>query len=164
MKIVYDVPPNYDEIAAVFKIKDRLRVVFTYGNTLYVPGGTAIKIDKPLMKHEETHARQQKAYGVDDWWERFLHEPAFRLQQELEAYRTQYKNMVDLPLEDRLGYLEHISNDLAGEIYGNMLTAKEAKAVITEGIVLKHTKPGSAGITSRLLKKRQRQNRKKGRK
>lgn len=164
MEIVYSNPPNYDEVAAAFDIKDNRGVVFTYGNKLYVPGGRRVQIDMPLMKHEEVHAHQQKKMGIEEWWERFLEDPAFRLSQELEAYREQYRNMASLPLEHRIGYLDHIAADLAGAMYGNLLTKDEAKAVITEGIILKHTKPGSPKPDARRLKKRQRQNRKKGRK
>jgi hypothetical protein len=164
MEIVYSAPPNYDEVAKAFDIKDNQGVVFTYGNKLYVPGGKRIIIDKPLMRHEETHAHQQKHMGVTEWWEKFLADPAFRLQQELEAYREQYRHMAALPLNERLSYLDHISKDLAGAMYGNLLTEAEAKDVITKGIILKHTKPGRPTPDDRRLKKQQRQNRKKGRK
>lgn len=164
MEIVYTYPPNYKQIARAFKIKDHQNVIFTYGNQLFVPAGERIVIDKPLMKHEETHARQQRDMGVKEWWSKFLEDPAFRFQQELEAYRNQYRAMAGLPLADRLGYLDHISNDLSGEIYGNLMTFDEAKTAITDGIILKHTKPGKPGADPRRLKKRQRQNRKKGRK
>jgi len=163
MEIVYTYPPNYKKIAAAFNITSHENVIFTYGNQLFVPAGERIVIDKPLMKHEETHARQQRDMGVEEWWERFLEEPGFRFQQELEAYRQQYRAMAGLPLEQRLGYLDHISNDLSGEIYGNMVTFDEAKAAITEGIILKHTKPGKPQHDARRAKKRTCQNRKKGR-
>lgn len=164
MNIIYDYPPNYKAIAAAFNIKDHQNVIFTYGNDLYVPAGERIIIDKPLTKHEETHSRQQKAIGIETWWERFLEDPGFRFQQELEAYRNQYRAMAGLSLADRLGYLDHICKDLSGEIYGNIVTFEEAKAAITEGIVLKHTRPTAHNLDARKLKKRQRQNRRKGRK
>lgn len=164
MEIVYAKPPNYDMVAKAFNIEDMGGVIFTYGNKLYVPGGEKIHIDKPLMRHEETHARQQKKMGIDLWWEQFLGDRNFRLSQELEAYREQYRAMAGLPLEARIGYLDHIAGDLSGKMYGNLMTKEEAKAVITEGIILKHTKPSSPKADPRRAKKRQRQNRKKGRK
>ncbi len=153
-------PPNYKAIAKAFKIKDKKGVVFTYGDELFVPsGGTP---DKYLLRHEETHQRQQNAMGVEVWWELYLKDPEFRYNQELEAYRNQYKSMGDLPIEARMSYLEHISTDLAGPIYGNLMTVAEARAVITDGIVPK--RPGSFKSNNlRKAKKRQRQNRKKGR-
>lgn len=164
MEIVYDYPPNYEAIAEAFNIQDNEAVIFTYGNKLYIPAGERVRIDKPLMRHEETHARQQKRIGVEEWWDQFLADPAFRLQQELEAYREQYRNMAGMPLKERMAYLTHISRDLSGTMYGNLLTEEEAVKVITEGIILKHTRPTSSSLTARKLKKRMRLNRKKGRK
>lgn len=164
MEIVYAKPPNYEKVAEAFNIRDNSGIVFTYGNKLYVPGGEKISIDKPLMKHEEVHARQQRDIGIEEWWERFLVDPGFRLSQELEAYREQYRAMAGLPLEHRIGYLDHIAADLSGVMYGNLLTKEEAKAVITKDIILKFSKPSTKSIDPRKLKKRQRQNRKKGRK
>lgn len=164
MKIIYDYPPNYEQIKDAFSIEHNPGVIFTYGDALYVPGGERIPIDKPLMKHEETHARQQKKIGIDEWWDQFLGDRNFRLSQELEAYREQYRAMAGIPLEKRIGYLDHICKSLSGAMYGNMLTYDEAKAVITEGIVLKNVKPRRHGSTLRKMRKAQRQNKKRGRK
>lgn len=163
MNIIYDYPPNYKKIADTFNIKDNEGVIFTYGNDLYVPDGERILIDKPLIKHEKVHARQQKKIGIGLWWERFLEDADFRFTQELEAYREQYRAMAGLTLQQRLGYLDHIASDLSGEMYGNLMTKDEAVAAITEGIILKGTKVAKHK-NIRKLKKRERQNRKKGRK
>lgn len=161
MQIVYgEYPPNYKAIAKKFKIKGRDTIVFTYGDKLYIPSGRTP--DKYLMRHEETHERQQLAMGVEEWWKQYLDDPDFRFAQELEAYRAQYRSMATLALDQRVGYLNHIATDLAGEMYGNLMTVKEAEAAITDGIVLKHV--GSSNKNNRVAKKRQRQNRKKGRK
>lgn len=164
MQIVYGkFPPNYGAITEVFNIKGKTNIVFTYGDTLYVPGGSAIDIDKHLLRHEETHTRQQAAMGVEAWWDRYLADPGFRFTQELEAYRNQYRSMATLPLKRRIGYLDHISTDLSGPMYGHLLSKEEAKAEITKDIILKHVgAPGHKDL--RKLKKIKRQNRKKGRK
>lgn len=162
MNIIYGgYPPNYEEIAKAFNIRGNTNIVFTYGNKLFVPNGRPV--DKYLLKHEETHARQQTAVGPEHWWKQYLVDPSFRFTNELEAYREQYRSMSDLPFATRVGYLEHITNDLAGEMYGGLVTVAEAKAAITEGIVLKRP-VSSKNINIRRAKKLQRQNRKKGRK
>ena len=164
MKIVYDYPPNYDQITKVFKIADNENVIFTYGDTLYVPRGEGTHLDKPLIKHEETHARQQKVMGVDAWWERFLEDNIFRMSQEIEAYRNQYAAMGDLPLQERQAYVTHIAKDLSGEIYGNLMTFEEAVKVICQDIKFKKRLFGRSSLAARKAKKAARQNRKKGRK
>lgn len=168
MEIVYAKPPNYERVASAFNLEDHPGVIFTYGNKIYVPAGDKLKIDKPLMRHEETHARQQRDIGIEEWWDKFITEPEFRLSQELEAYREQYRNMADLDAPSRMGYLNHICSDLSGEMYGNIMTHEEARVAITDGIVLKHPRlggrGGARGSNVRKAKKVARQNRKKGRK
>lgn len=162
MIIKYDYPPNYDILKKAFNLGEHENVVFTYGDTLYVPQGEKTKIDKPLMAHEETHSRQQLEIGVQWWWDRFISEPQFRLEQELEAYREQYKAMQNMAAQKRANYLTHIASDLSSEIYGNILSFEEAVAVITEGIKFKRDSIRTKA--KRNIKKMQRQNRKKGRK
>lgn len=161
MQIIYgEYPPNYKAITKTFKIEGRNTIVFTYGDTLYIPSGN--RPDKPLMRHEETHARQQLAMGIESWWARYLADSDFRFMQELEAYRNQYRSMAELPFENRIGYLNHIATDLAGPMYGDLMTVEEAKTAITDGIILKGSKTHKHK-NIRKLKKRQRQNRKRGR-
>lgn len=162
MKIVYEYPPNYDVLKKVFNLGDHENVIFTYGDTLYVPQGEKTKLDKPLMKHEEKHSEQQLAIGASWWWDRFLSEPQFRLEQELEAYREQYKAMGGMTPQKRAGYLTHIATDLSSDIYGNLMNFEQAVQVITEGIV--HKKPSALSGAARKARKIARQNRKKGRK
>lgn len=162
MKISYDYPPNYEIIKKAFNLGEHENVVFTYGDTLHVPQGEKTKIDKPLMAHEETHALQQSKMTPQWWWDEFMSNPQFRLEQELEAYREQYKAMQNLPAQKRANYLTHIATDLSSEIYGKLLTFEQAVAVITEGIKFKQD--GVIRKKTRDLKKMARQNRKKGRK
>lgn len=165
MEIVYNqVPPNYKDIVKAFgfTVKDKPGIVFTYGHKLFIPIG--LPPDKHLLKHEETHALQQTAMGIEEWWRKYLSDPNFRVLQEIEAYRAQYRTMGALSLSNRIGYLDHMAKDLAGPIYGNLFKNKEeAKRVITDGIILKRPRKKLFRIDPRKLKKRQRQNRKKGR-
>jgi hypothetical protein len=167
MQVIYgEKPPNYDAIAKTFNIKGRTNIVFAYGDKLYVPGGKSVNVDTHLLVHEETHANQQAMIGVEKWWERYLEDADFRFLQELEAYRNQYRSMNILPLKHRLDYLNHIATDLAGEMYGNLLSKEDAIRAITDGIILKHpgkSKPGKKHLSERQLKKRARQNKRKGR-
>ena len=127
MRIKNDWPPNIEEIRKVFDPPKG--VVFTYGDTIYAPGGETI--EPHLMKHEETHERQQ---GKDPkgWWGKYLKDPQFRLEQELEAYSNQYA-YAKVIIRDRNAlakFLFEIARDLAGPIYGNILTHGEAESKI----------------------------------
>lgn len=129
MKIFNTYPPNYKRICEVFNIKGSRSIVFTYDGVLYNPG--AGKISQDLMVHEETHVRQQKEIGVDVWWDKYLTDAEFRTQQELEAYRVQWRYAKEhyARYYNRL-VLKHISRSLAGEMYGNLMTKKEAEEAI----------------------------------
>lgn len=127
LKVVIGKPPNYDEIAHHFDLRGK-DVVFTYGNTLYNPGGN--KIEEHLMMHEEVHAEQQKV--PHKWWKQYLKDSKFRLEQELEAYAVQYRYASEMIRDkNRLyNFLNRIASDLAGPIYGNVLTQGEAESKI----------------------------------
>lgn len=133
VEIVKGHPPIYDKIVAAFPAVTRNRgVVFTYGNTLYNPGGWPI--DEPLMTHEETHSAQQGKMGKDAWWDKYLVDPAFRTEQELEAYQAQFKvakQRFDRPVWRR--ELKRLAKDLSSGIYGNILSYEQAEATIRKG-------------------------------
>lgn len=133
MKIVRAFPPNYDEICRHFDIRGRNTIIFAYGDTLYNPGGGTI--DECLMKHEETHERQQAAMGVKEWWAKYLIDAQFRLSQEVEAYRNQYAHSLKVMARPgRRFLLKTISKDLSGPMYGNIVTQEQAEALIKNGV------------------------------
>ena len=129
MKVVNKFPPNYEAICARFNIRGRRDVVFTYGDTLYAPNGGNIPGD--LMAHEETHSYQQQEYGVEEWWERYLDDSEFRLNQELEAYRVQYQWCLQhMGRQERRAALKFYADSLSGPIYGRLISFDRAKELI----------------------------------
>lgn len=132
LKIVQAYPPNYEEICAAFPIvRDRSSVVFTYGETLYAPGNKTGSIPHDLRVHEETHVRQQAEIGVEEWWKRYMADPQFRLDQEVDAYHNQYMAMSK---PDRDKHIRRIAGDLCGPMYGNLVSLEEAKRLIRNGL------------------------------
>lgn len=130
MVIVQALPPNYDLIARKFYIANNPRIVFTYGDRLYNPGGGPI--DDHLLVHEKIHEQQQLTMGVDEWWKIYIEDPEFRLTQEVEAYRAQYSFLKEhYSRAYRRKVLDHICSDLSSPIYGNIVSKKQAKDLIT---------------------------------
>lgn len=132
MKIVYAHPPNIAEIEAALG-KDELGCVYAYGDTLYAPGfdKQQWEIEDHLMVHEQVHERQ---HGDDPagWWKRYLADPKFRLDQEVEAYRAQWHYLKEnYPRPQRRRLLKHIIKCLSGEMYGNIVSAEWAKDLVT---------------------------------
>jgi len=132
MRIKHKRPPNYDEIIKHFPVVARMSgVVFTYGDTLFVPNGN--DIPDHLMKHEETHQVQQAQLGVETWWKMYFESSHFRLKQEVEAYRAQYAYIKEYSnRQSRRQLLQKLAKDLSKAMYGNLVSKEEAKRLITE--------------------------------
>ena len=104
-------------------------VIFSYGDTIYNPGRRDIPDE--LIEHESTHMRQQ-GNNPDAWWDRYIKEPYFRLNQEIEAYTAQY-DFICQKVKDRnqrLRILLQLVNVVAGPTYGNMISCLDAHNLI----------------------------------
>lgn len=127
MEIIQDYPPNIEAIRKRFILHKG--TVFAYGNIIYNPDGN--QLNSALIIHEETHQKQQ-GNDVEGWWKRYLENDQFRLSQEIEAYRNQYKEtkrvFKDKNKLDR--FLRYMVQDLSSEIYGNMISVSEARKLI----------------------------------
>jgi len=130
MNISISKPPAfiYDECVKLLGIDKRKNVVWTFGSTIFNPDNA--EIPDHLYEHELTHANQQKH---DDtvaklWWARYVADPSFRLDQETEAYRAQYKFICEKTKDRNTRYraLHQIATDLSGKMYGNLVSFTEA--------------------------------------
>lgn len=130
MKILNERPPVYDEICSVIGTPPET-AIYAYGDTIYNPSGATIPED--VIAHEEIHELQQGGDPVD-WWKKYLADPEFRLDQELEAYRHQYKFIKNQGKDrERLNFYHiHFARTLSGPMYGNLLTFEDALTKIKE--------------------------------
>ena len=125
MKIVLDYPPNYAVVASTFDLS-RVTPVFMYGEILYNPAG--IPLESHIIAHEEVHERQQRTIGPKAWWDRYLTDSQFRIDQEIEAYREQYRFVKNI-IKDRnkvARFLHAIATDLSGPMYGSAISYQDA--------------------------------------
>lgn len=128
MKIVNEWPPIINRIKAVFDLEG-FNPVFTFGDKLYNPMG--YEIPKDLMIHEEVHEKQQTTIGVDKWWDLYLQDPKFRLEQEIEAYQAQYAFIKEkYNRHNRMPILKELATNLSSRMYGNLINFNEAKEII----------------------------------
>ena len=126
MKILTEKPPNYDKIKKVLDF-DEGGTIFTYGDTIYNPNAINLTID--LHVHESMHEIQQQRMGFFGrwlgpwrWWRRYLKDPKFRFDQELQAYKAQYR-FAGVQIKDRNqrnNFLVGLARQLMGPMYGNM--------------------------------------------
>ena len=124
MRIVVSEPPNIERLKKVFDFEGK-KPIFTFGDTIYNPHGTPLA--DHIIIHEEVHQKQQK--DPNEWWEKYLTDKEFRLSQEVEAYREQYKYAVKY-IKDKntlAKFLHALSADLSSPMYGNIISYQEAK-------------------------------------
>lgn len=84
MKVVFENPPNIGRIRQF--LNPPKGVVYAYNPSIYNPD--SIDMWPDLEEHEKVHFKQQ-GNDPDFWWERYLQDPQFRLEQEVEAYAHQ---------------------------------------------------------------------------
>lgn len=119
MNVINAYPPNIEKIRKAFPINKN--TVFTYGDTIYAPT-VNFKLSPDLQAHEQTHTIQQ---GPDPeaWWDRYISDTQFRLDQEIEAYRNQYRFYCKFVKgrNERFNFLRTIAGDLSSPLYGNLI-------------------------------------------
>lgn len=124
--IVVGDPPNLGRIKAAGLDPPRT-AIFAYDGTIFSPAG--LKLPGHVIHHEEVHFRQQEAYGgADAWWDRYLTDIGFRLEQEVEAYREQirfFRSRVK-DIKKVIALMGLLARDLSGPMYGNLVTFNEA--------------------------------------
>lgn len=130
LEVVKAYPPNIDKIDAALHVRRLRDIVFTYDGKIYAPDNADLPYD--LHEHERVHIEQQESYGGSDaWWDRYLSDVEFRLDQEVEAYSAQLA-YVDSHFgrKSRRNAHDHICKTLASPMYGNLLSKKQAAALL----------------------------------
>lgn len=123
MKIVVGKPPVWDRADKAFDLTGD--EIFAWGNTIYNPSGNWLP--PWLIEHEKVH-RAQQGEDVEGWWDVYLTDPQFRLEQEMEAHQVEYKAYCKRfkSRDQRVLYLDMIAGRLASPMYGNVISKQEA--------------------------------------
>jgi len=132
MRVIYEYPPNIEELDATFHIKGK-PILFTYGDAIYCPD-RSVFITPELYAHEQIHSNRQTSDRptIEKWWERYLVDSEFRLNEELLAHRAEYKKYCDNNKDrnKRSLFLNSIAGRLASSMYGNVVTPNKARRII----------------------------------
>lgn len=129
LEVIDDRPPNFAAIVAVFPRAADLGVIFAYGGRIYAPGRRTVT--PALQAHEQVHIERQGS-EPDRWWDRYLVDQTFRLDEELAAHRAEYRAFCRRhaqPLK-RQEALEQIAGKLAAPLYGGIITIADARRAI----------------------------------
>lgn len=114
-----------------FPATDPEKIVIAFGDTIY----TKWPINSDLTVHEAVHLRDQKYSNFHAWiwWWRYLRNPKFRMEQELRAYRMQYKFLTQ-GIKDKNHLdkrLRIMAKTLSGDTYGRLMGVNEAMKLIS---------------------------------
>lgn len=129
MLISKEKPPIYNRLHEIFGIDWEKGICIVWGDTCH----SINDVRSDLYIHEEVHVHQQKALGPKIWWETYITDKSFRLSQELEAYQAQVDFIMKSPELSRAvrrNARDYLAKELAGDIYGNMVSVKKAKELL----------------------------------
>ena len=125
MKILHTFPPNFREINAAFNVRGK-PVIYCYGDTIHNPA--RIKVPPQLIVHEGVHSMRQGS-GPEHWWQRYITDPQFRLDEEIEAHRAECHCLIERGMPQQQA-IDTVASRLASPIYGRIIDYQRAKAVL----------------------------------
>lgn len=134
MRVVYDKPPMFDEIAKAFDLTGT-KPIFAFGSVIYQPFDQK-PLGPALMAHESVHGLRQGTL-IETWWRQYIDDPVFRLGEEIAAHRAEL-GVHYLQSEDRSErrrWLTHVAARLCSRLYAyppGLITFERAKKVLRE--------------------------------
>ncbi len=94
--------------------------VFAYGEDIY----TNYTLPDHTLVHENRHLKQQAEIGLDKWVKQYLADPKFRLEMELDAFRTE---LATIRIKSkRHQVMLDAAHNLSSALYGNIITKDAA--------------------------------------
>jgi len=128
MKTNHEVPLVFHKLKEKFGVEWGSIIIAHYPD-IYC----AVDIPEQKYVHEKVHLDRQKLMGVGEWWGRYLSDDAFRLNEEVLAYRAEVewikKNVATR--NERRYLLNKIYTDLSSYVYGHIVSEDEAKKLLT---------------------------------
>ena len=129
-RIVRGYPLLIDRIHAQFGVRGK-PVIYAWGDIIYNPMG--IVIPPELLVHEAVHCERQ---GIDpvSWWEQYLDDELFRLDEEVLAHRAEYEFLTHTGNRAmRRGAAAAVAGRLASPLYGRMISKADAVRALVNG-------------------------------
>ena len=120
-----DKPPIWDELVERYHPSWE-RTAVAYGDTIHAK---YLPLPPDVEVHERIHLKQQgyTKEGAKEWWDKYINDTEFRLEQELEAYQGQYK-FLQRTLKDKNQLNKkvlHLAHTLS-TLYGFKISKTEA--------------------------------------
>lgn len=120
--------PNYQALKDKFGIDNK--AIIAYGDTIYCDS----QLTGDLLQHELTHCQRQKfdKGSAKRWFELYMTDDNFRLQEEVLAYRSQFEfcKRVFKDRNKRTKILWALAKELSSPMYGSIINHREAMKLI----------------------------------
>lgn len=112
-------PSVFKRAHEVFDLTDK-QPIFAYRGKIWNPYGGGM--DDSIMAHEMVHLEQQ-GEDSEGWWELYFMDPAFRLEQEIPAYRKQVQELRRMGFNHSViaFHKARMCKDLSGPMYGSVI-------------------------------------------
>ena len=118
--------PNLQKLKDAFEVSEE-DIIIAYGDKIYSPNK---QITHDLLVHEMVHCERQgyNERSAERWWERYMEDKEFRLNEEILAYKQQYLYCcrVYTDRNRRHKILYALAKELAHERYGKLCTNSKA--------------------------------------
>lgn len=126
MKVVEGFPPNIELIRLALPFSPN--AIYCYGEKVFNPTGKEIPED--VLYHEQVHVKQQGELP-EQWWNRYLTDTQFRLEQEVEAYAAQYQFVKrHYPSKAHKEALFDMASTLSSPMYNVGISYQQAESMI----------------------------------
>ena len=133
--IKFEKPPNYDAICEAFPRAKLRHVIFAYFPHIYMPDGGSLDI--AVRCHEEVHLQRQSFLGPEAWWNKYINDPAFRLDEEIVAHIAEADKLLEREganRRNRKRIAAIVGLRLANPLYKYDIKVKAAEKVIYDAI------------------------------
>lgn len=137
----FEKPPMWDEINAAFNVEGK-DVLFAFGRCVFCPMSKG-DISQEKYEHEKAHCIRQMSLVLIpgsppdpiEWWTRYIHDPVFRLVEEIVAHYAEYQYLAASAANrrERRIALSNVARQLASPLYGNLISLEAAKKVLEQG-------------------------------
>lgn len=133
IRVIAQEPPNIAEIKKVLVPVDG-ETVYSFGDSLYVGQDGDVFLPADIVAHEMVHCERQgwSREGAQEWWGRYLIDPAFRLKEEVLAYGAQMKYWREKKIDanELARKIHELAIFLSSDSYGNIISTQRAVLLI----------------------------------
>lgn len=132
VEVVNGLPPPdfYRKVCAAFPAARARGTIFSYGDRIFHTGPG--DLPQSLLAHEYVHCARQRTIGLAEWWDRYIADPLFRLDEEIPAHVAEYKVLTgkESVRAERRRAMKLVAGRLSGPLYRHLITYDQAKEIL----------------------------------